>query len=43
MSSRGAPRPLVRHRIAWWVVAAWASLALLVLAGLAAAAGARLG
>jgi hypothetical protein len=43
MSGRSVQRELDHRRIAWWVVAAWSSLALLVLLGLAAAAGARLG
>jgi hypothetical protein len=43
MSGRGDHRQLDRHRVAWWVVAAWCSLALLVLAGLVAAAGVELG
>jgi len=32
-------RAIRRHHVEWWVVSAWASLALLVVAGLAAAAG----
>ncbi|MBU4214701.1 MAG: molybdopterin oxidoreductase [Actinobacteria bacterium] len=43
MSGRSDHRQLDRHRVSWWVVAAWSSLALLVLAGLAAAAGVHLG
>ena len=43
MSGRSAQRELVHHRVPWWVVTAWSSLALVVLAGLAAAAGAHLG
>jgi len=33
------PRTRTRHHVPWWVVSAWASLGLLVLGGLAAAAG----
>jgi hypothetical protein len=43
MSGRIVQRELAHHRVAWWVVSAWSSLALVVLAGLAAAAGAHLG
>ncbi|MCG2800314.1 MAG: molybdopterin oxidoreductase [Cellulomonas sp.] len=43
MSGRDGHRQLDRHRVTWWVVAAWSSLALLVLAGLVAAAGVQLG
>jgi len=32
-------REIRRHHVEWWVVAAWTSFALVVLAGLAAAGG----
>ncbi|MBO3089063.1 molybdopterin oxidoreductase [Cellulomonas dongxiuzhuiae] len=39
MTVRTQSREVRRHRTEWWVVAAWASLALLVVSGLLAAAG----
>lgn len=39
MTVRTHTREVRRHRTEWWVVAAWASLALLVVSGLLAAAG----
>ncbi|KSW21809.1 hypothetical protein [Cellulomonas sp. B6] len=39
MAVRTQSRELRRHRWEWWVVTAWASLALLVVSGLLAAAG----
>jgi len=34
-----ARRAIRRHHVEWWVVAAWSSLALMIVAGLTAAAG----
>jgi len=39
MADRQANRELRRHHTEWWVVCAWASIALLVAAGLVAATG----
>jgi hypothetical protein len=39
MAVRTHSREMRRHRAEWWVVTAWASLALLVVSGLLAAAG----
>jgi hypothetical protein len=39
MADRQAHRELRRHHTEWWVVCAWASLALLLAAGLTAASG----
>ena len=39
MAERQAQRVLRRHHVEWWIVGAWASLALVVVAGLTAAAG----
>ncbi|MEZ0448760.1 molybdopterin oxidoreductase [Cellulomonas humilata] len=39
MAERQAQRVLRRHHVEWWIVAAWASLALVVVAGLTAATG----
>ena len=38
MAGRDPQRTLRRHHVEWWVVAACASLGLLIIAGLAAAA-----
>lgn len=43
MATRDPQRTLRRHHVEWWVVAAWASLGLLVAAGVAAAAGLGVG
>lgn len=39
MTVRTPTREVRRHRTEWWVVTAWASLGLLVVSGLLAAAG----
>ncbi|QGQ20029.1 molybdopterin oxidoreductase [Cellulomonas sp. JZ18] len=39
MAARQPVREVRHHRVEWWVVAAWASLGLLVVCGLLAAAG----
>lgn len=39
MAARTHSREVRRHRAEWWVVAAWTSLALLVVSGLLAASG----
>jgi len=39
MTDRQTQRVLRRHHVEWWIVAAWASLALVVVAGLTAATG----
>ncbi|MCC2322848.1 molybdopterin oxidoreductase [Cellulomonas xiejunii] len=39
MTVRTHTREVRRHRVEWWVVAAWSSLVLLVVSGLLAAAG----
>lgn len=39
MATRSQTRDVRHHRTEWWVVTAWASLALLVVVGLLGAAG----
>jgi hypothetical protein len=39
MAEHQAQRVLRRHHVEWWIVAAWSSLALVVVAGLTAATG----
>ncbi|QCB94305.1 molybdopterin oxidoreductase [Cellulomonas shaoxiangyii] len=39
MATRNPVREVPHHHAEWWVVAAWSSLALLVVSGLVAAAG----
>jgi len=39
MTERQAQRDLRRHHVEWWIVAAWASLGLVVVSGLTAATG----
>ncbi|MDM7855734.1 molybdopterin oxidoreductase [Cellulomonas alba] len=39
MADRQANRELRRHHTEWWVVCAWASIAVLVAVGLMAASG----
>jgi len=39
MTTRPPERMARRHHLEWWVVTAWGSIALVVAAGVAAAAG----
>jgi hypothetical protein len=39
MATRQAPPITRRHHVEWWVLSAWGSLVLVVVAGVAAAAG----